>query len=438
MSHQNLSFIIPDQNLAQLAHLFHKLGKRAVKIGLPVPKFTRTHIERKVREVHGQEVVSVLHHIVVDAGTSVVKVQGWEFAATIEHTDDGNLIRAVPRYELPLQYRTANHDCDHCRTHRYRKQTYIMRGCDQNEGRWFQVGRSCLVDFIGVDALDLSARAEYLVDIAAQCESFGDEGLGGGSNYKRLEVYLERVAETILQVGWLSKSQARDQDRESDATAAIAARHMPGELRDPLFTTISDDARALARVSQEWAETLQGEELSDYLHNIGVIARSGVCNYRSYGLAASIVSSYQRKLVQDIQAQRNQVSQYVGQVGESITCMLDVAKVTPCESEFGVVMRHNMYDQQGNVFVWFSSSLTLEAGKQYQIRGKVKQHKEYNGGKQTCLTRCQVVELKKYEVVIEGAKYSGLAETDTEFRNLLKGQLGITRWKKQWQVLEVG
>jgi hypothetical protein len=50
-----------------------------------------------------------------------------------------------------------------------------------------------------------------------------------------------------------------------------------------------------------------------------------------------------------------------------------------------------MEDDKGNQFKWFASKYSgMEVGKTYKIRGTVKAHDEYQGRKQTALTRCKV------------------------------------------------
>ena len=49
-----------------------------------------------------------------------------------------------------------------------------------------------------------------------------------------------------------------------------------------------------------------------------------------------------------------------------------------------------LVDQEGREFAWFSSGTSLEVGAQITIKGTVKEHRQYEGKKQTVLTRCKV------------------------------------------------
>lgn len=127
---ENRTYKIPAQNMPFLQEKFAKLGKRAVKLGLPVPTFTETGTSRLVEKDPATDLIiktTLLHHIVVDLGCNEVKVEGWEFVAVIQHTDDGNIVRTLPGQEIPTSYRETSNYCDHCKVKRERKDTYILR-----------------------------------------------------------------------------------------------------------------------------------------------------------------------------------------------------------------------------------------------------------------------------------------------------------------------
>ncbi len=294
---------IPSDNLATLQAKFAKLGKRAKKLGLPEPTYTELKVERiqKKDDITGLVVKTYLvHHITVDPGCSVVKVQGWTFIATIQHTEEGNIIRKVGNAEVPSQYRTVTNLCEHCNTNRYRKDTYSL----QHEGGGYkQVGRNCLADFFGHDALMYAERAQYLTDLDSLGESMEDEmgfGGGGGPHYDPLEVYLGFVAECIKLDGWMSRGKAKELDMIGCATCEVAIKHMHPRLAPQdykfLFRTPSEESFKVGEAAIEWASNIEGEEIPDYLHNIRTIARRMVFEDRDMGLAASIVAAYQRHL----------------------------------------------------------------------------------------------------------------------------------------------
>lgn len=84
-------------------------------------------------------------------------------------------------------------------------------------------------------------------------------------------------------------------------------------------------------------------------------------------------------------------SEYQGSPNEWITRPVEIKKNIAVESRYGASHLHVMEDEDGNVFVWSTSSKSLEEGKTYTIKMKVKEHKEYKGVKQTVVYYCKLV-----------------------------------------------
>lgn len=95
---------------------------------------------------------------------------------------------------------------------------------------------------------------------------------------------------------------------------------------------------------------------------------------------------------------KESTSQHVGEVGEKLDIIVTYTHTASWENEYGgwlnhasVTNLHSFKDVQGNVYVW-KTGLYIEAdyGTKVHLRGSVKEHSEYNGIKQTVLTRCKV------------------------------------------------
>jgi len=447
MSETLLTYKIPSDNMAVLTAKFAKLARRAKRIGLPAPTFTEIGVERKEKknaDTGMVERVFLLHTITVDPGTSEVKVQGWTFIATIQHTEEGNIIRKVGSAEVPVQYRKVTNLCEHCNTNRFRKDTYIL---SHEDGSFKQVGRNCLQDFFGCDALMYAERAQYLCDIDSLGESMEDEmgfGGGGGPRYEPLEEYLGYVAECVRMDGWMSRGKARELGMEGAATCEVAHNHLhprnAGSNFKPMFRAPSDESVKVGTDAIEWASEIEGEEIADYLHNIRTIARRMVYEGRDMGLAASIVAAYQRHLstlrYRELQAKRAEIAQHVGQVGDKLRVKVMVEKVVQLDSMYGTSHLHIMSDDSGNVFIWFASSGACETGKEIVLQGTIKKHDERNGVKQNVLTRCSEVELKNFYTFIAGEIHKFEAATETEVKKLLREKLGIKKLPAGTRILQ--
>ena len=92
-------------------------------------------------------------------------------------------------------------------------------------------------------------------------------------------------------------------------------------------------------------------------------------------------------------------SEWVGQVGDKLTMEATYTKCHTYETHFTYRGEtnyiHQFTDADGNVLVWKTSNgiYDIPTGTKVQIKGTVKGHDEYNGVKQTMLTRCKITTL---------------------------------------------
>lgn len=84
-------------------------------------------------------------------------------------------------------------------------------------------------------------------------------------------------------------------------------------------------------------------------------------------------------------------SEFVGGIGERLDLALTVKKVVQLEGAYPSNM-HIMEDDDGNVFVWTTSSKRLTEELVYTMRGTVKDHRVYRNVNQTILTRCMNIQ----------------------------------------------
>ena len=84
-------------------------------------------------------------------------------------------------------------------------------------------------------------------------------------------------------------------------------------------------------------------------------------------------------------------SQFQGEIGERIRQrLMKVVRVFTTDGYYGRSYIHNFEDEEGNVYVWITSSKCLDEDSVYWVDGTVKDHKLYKNTPQTILTRCKV------------------------------------------------
>ncbi len=238
---------------------------------------------------------------------------------------------------------------------------------------------------------------------ACELDDFGPSG--GGHSEWSLAHYLSYVSTAMASMGWCSRARARAENL-SCATADVALEWMVANYRsqrareEPKHPVPSDGDRARAEAARAWAADLGAHHaaLSDYEHDIMLVAKLERVDGRTIGLAASIISAHERAIEK---AAERGISRWFGTVrvkGQKkyvrATFTLTVLAVISVglRSEYGPAAMHIMRDPVGNKAVWTTRSKTLEVGRTYQLRSTVDAHETYMGEQQTVLSRCEVVE----------------------------------------------
>lgn len=88
-------------------------------------------------------------------------------------------------------------------------------------------------------------------------------------------------------------------------------------------------------------------------------------------------------------------SNYIGVIGENVKVKVTLKRISTFETHFTYYGETNyiysFVDENGNTLVWKTSSFKeIAEGESYTIQGKIKEHSEYKGDKQTILTRCKI------------------------------------------------
>lgn len=407
---------VPDENLHGLEQRVAKINRRAAKLDVEPVHFdvTSETWELVRRSDTTGEVIEVVPHTFVVVGAQVVKLAGWRFAATIEHDEEGNIIRQVPGVEADLsEYRTAAPWCFHCRTTRRRIDTFVVL---HDDGHTEQVGRNCLVDFLGSSAKGAAAQAEWLHDLFAALDDAEDAGVAGarGVSTVGLEEFLTHVALEIREHRWVSRGVARDYGY--GATADIAASNLdkcrrvgyaPARWdRDEYHVLPEPRDAEMARVAIEWARATWCEtpidERDDFEHNMAVAVVHDYVPTRRLGLAAYAVQGYLKTIEETVRREAAAVSEFVGTVGERLRGLrVKVARVVAIADRYsfdgGTKPLYTFVDEGGNSLKWFASANApeLAAGEEYLLTGTVKRHEDdAKFGKATIITRCKVEEVK--------------------------------------------
>lgn len=397
--------LIPIVNIPRLTDAIEAMNKKAHKLGCNPIIMTLGPItpgKPPANNPTGQPSESY-QEVTIDGLTPMFS--GWSLVATIEPRDNGEMmIREVPGQSCPESFRTTTVGrCDHCNAQRRRSMMIVVKN---EAGEHKQLGRQCVADFLGgVSPDELLARMSWIAELEeAKTSSRG--GLKGNLVVETLD-FLTAVCAAVEVHGWMAKSQCSEWQTPTVSRAwgvfqVVCNGEIPSaEVREYLKEH-GDAMRAKAAMVMAWARGLTGG--NGYEYALGVAARQDVVQHKDGGILASAVSGYDRVTTQEIQnkiaaerAARNAVkaivSQHVGEVGtRSEFHGLTVAMVRLIDSDYGVRSVIKFVDEAGNVLIWFATGATeLEKGQTLSIKATVKEHSEYQGVKQTIVTRAKVL-----------------------------------------------
>lgn len=381
-----------------------RLHRRAAKLG--VPDF-RVDISEPYIVKHRvwddsvgewEEVQKPMAKVTVIGET--LKLPGFVFAARLERIEDaGTVVKVLPGQTIEERWRTAESFCDHCKTIRRRLVTYIVK---DEKGTESQVGSDCLKDFTGHD---LGTVINFNFDLCGMCEDLECLPPDAKPSCYGLEFYMTAVASCIRRLGFVSKKAALEYGKECTSAAASTlifgmSKHTVKKENVPNTDDAERAKRCIAWVRESLSEK---PNKSDYEHNLALIFSRDIVDFKHMGFAASAIAAWEREVGRQIERERKyqdeKGSAFQGEVGKrQVFKGLTFVYGKEIAGDWGVRTMCKFRDASGNVFIWWATGERIaydkgtgyEQGRAYDIVGTVKKHEEYNGIKQTILSRCSV------------------------------------------------
>ena len=365
-----------------------KVNNKAKKLGFDPIEYQVMGVLREPRlDKKGNKtgIEDVFNNIFITK-TPVLRVEGWEVIASVDHMKEGNFIKKFPTspIEVPPQYRHTGKVCQHCEKKRRRKTSYVLL---HENGETKQVGSTCLADFLGGHHYDYYAKMALLISNIKSYFAGQPCYQGWAWGFDPLH-FLERVATKIRHYGWVSKGKAYQEGIRSTMERVIDGYYEAS--REPSEEVLPQD-KALAKETLAWAKEIPSNNSEDYLFKLKLVCSEMSIERDKLGMLASAVQAYQRFLRQQKPKQSN--SSYVGQVGERIQVIGTLTLMKLTEGYYGFSTLLKFETPSGDKLSWFASGNKMDRwveGNTYEIVGRVKAHKEFRGVKETQLTRCRV------------------------------------------------
>ena len=415
-----------------------KIAKKAARYSIP---FSYTMSEEHPQDVEVKVLDPVEHCWYVDSVYTVaavdfnidceglIKQDGWTVCAQIEHGEDGNIVTGYNNYEIPVVWYNAPARCDHCHTNRARSVTYMVRN---ESGEIRQVGKSCLHDYTGIhpssaalwaevtamedksllcidrdewDTVYRKQRMFYVRDIlACAVDSITKDGYRKADDrnatkdvviesvqgrYNPTEAGYARADEIIA---WALERAEKDKADRAELDALYLAS--TGHTEDWTQQWIEDE-EALSEYNKRYREiNCRWDAVDGIERDCFALIKSGYAKIKHIGRLAYLPVYYSKFLERKAKAEQrdanNARSQHVGQIGERIRfTVAEAATITSWDTEWGTTWLEKIVDADGNVFMWKTSKCCqIKPGN--VVTGTIKDHSEYEGMKQTVLTRCKI------------------------------------------------
>ena len=384
-----MKYSIPESNMGKLTKRLVTIGNKCNKFGCTFSfEIIGEHYEKQFDDAHVY--TGDIKYIDVEVSGKAI-INNWVFVATLEHTDKGNIVRAYDGQEVPQWAYTVEAKCDHCKTKHTRKDTYIVRNTETGEFK--QVGRSCLKDFTnGLSAEMVAAYLSYLDTLEKSSIDFSSS-----KPYYNVKEYLFYVAETVKHFGYLSKANA---GYNGTPTSCRAFRYMvcPNaqerkEMESIGFEACTEENENTVVTALQWLNA-QDDDFG-YIHNLKIACSREYCESRDFGIIASLLPAHfkamekeSERLAREAAKANKPKTNWVGEVGERIEIIADCKCVASWYSDFGPGYLYKFTSNDGNTFTW-KTGKAVDDGK-VVLKGTIKAHTEFNGEKQTELTRCKI------------------------------------------------
>lgn len=372
-----------------------KLNARATKRGFTGHvDIQAERVERTYRDENtGLDITEVVYDTTITGEAPCY--EGWRFLATLEWiSEDGLIVNTVPGVESVNREGLREGWCDHCKSQRHRKNTYLVQHTDTGEQR--QVGSTCLKDFLGWSAMPSFLSAQKV-------EEELDAAMGGFPK--------DFTVETVLACAWAVVKRNGFVPASTCGYGETPTRDIVNLLLDPPPLSVDaqdaarehapyiEEARGMATKLRDWLLSDEFDGTSEYVLNMKAVAGAGHVGSRQFGLLASAPQAWAKAQERSLVKQRENTddirNEWYGNVGDKIEVRVRVRSVRWSENAYGVSTIYKMVSEDGYPFTWFASRDALgeePSDELVTIRGTIKKHSEWQDRKETILTRCKLVD----------------------------------------------
>lgn len=321
---------------------------------------------------------------------------GWQFAATVESYESGNMVCGVPELSdrLPHDLRTAKLQCEHCKVKRNRKKHIVILS---ESGEVKIVGSTCLKDFLAHDVDSKISLIEAELDLFRNLSDDGYEWGGGNWIEPPLHTAIAQMFAVLRKYPWV---------RSGDSNILAGKRPTHNEVSNQIWNprlkseekiciTQEDEDRA-AQVLARWEQTAQTAtpEGSEFDWKKKLLFERGAVEPKRIALVIGLAYGEWCKIQQEIEAAALEKikgeQDYFGEEGKKGKFQITILKAFSVPGYGGASeLVCGVLAGTPHQFSWFNSGVRwYDFGQTYTVEATVKSHEETERyGKQTKLNR---------------------------------------------------
>lgn len=396
-----MTITVYEDKLEEIEKKLASFAKKAAKcdcgfeyriVGEPHPVAVNVHEIDYINNVEYVAATYMVSGVDIEISDDMIKRNGWEVIAKIEHFENGNLVSMFNGAEVPDDWRTCASRCDHCGTNRRRAVTYMVQR--EESGVVRQVGSGCLKEYTGI-------RPELAVLWAAVRDFFGENEIRdceGGEFVSSARLWNTREI-IALAVDEVEKNGYKSVNQYGGTST--------GSVVYGRYRTAEPSAKGFEIADKiiDWMNNFDFEAVDEKIRYIYSFVRDlvpltlqGWCKPSHVNRLAYLPVEWKKELERrERDAERaaereaEKASDFIGTVGQRIDIKVRSCDcLTSWETIYGTTYLIKIVDEENNVLIWFSSTGVERPYNVTGIKATVKEHNEREGVKQTIITRAKV------------------------------------------------
>lgn len=452
-SQRNLSYgreyNFPKYALGTAIASIEKANKKAERAGID-ERFTYSINEYSITKPDDNGFLRTEDRVSLKLNTPSISHEGWTFVGKMEWDEESGLITKLAPGQT-LNDRPETELCDVCKKVRHRNNTYIVsNGSEQR-----QVGSNCLQQFMGIRPAGL-----WMLDFEEEFKEKIDQDLPNHEGSRNARYSTEEILLYGLAIsnerGWVSKGLAMQSGALSTSSildTILSSGKKTTEQVELLDRTrigaTNESTKAQLKAVLESVKEMSGD--SDFSVNLKKLVESETVSNKNIPLLLSAIGVHQAANRKKIEKKVLLNSEWQGTKGEKLppreVTVTSVRQVPNYSGRYGAPDTSTVIsfrDNDGNVYKsFYSGSRNMKEGEKIEITSAtVKDHSEWQGAKETMITRIKVksvrpeiyppTELKKDSPFADTWTVDELTESSKKANSSLKSEMKKKAGKGQW------